>query len=54
MLAIEEIKSNSNIKKIGIFYSPDNTASKSLYTSVGFQETGMDENDEDMLAIIKV
>jgi len=52
--AIEEIKSNDDLQEIEICYSPENTVSKNLYASVGFKETGMDERDEDMLAIINV
>lgn len=54
LIALEEIKSDSKIKEIGICYHPENTVSRSLYISLGFRETGMDENDEDMLATIKV
>ena len=53
-LAIKEIKSNKNIEKITICYSPDNTPAKGLYMKTGFVETGMDDEGEDMLAVIKV
>jgi len=53
-LAIDEIKSDKNIEKIEICYSPDNVAAKGLYFKTGFVETGMDEDGEDMLAEIKV
>lgn len=53
-LAIDEIKADKNIEKIEICYSPDNIPAKELYFKTGFVETGMDEDGEDMLAVIEV
>jgi len=53
-LAINEIKQVSGLKEIEICYNPKNPVAKSFYSSFGFNETGMDEDNEDMLAIIKL
>ncbi|MGR2668526.1 GNAT family N-acetyltransferase [Vibrio campbellii] len=52
-LAIEEIKQTPNLKQIEICYNPTNPVAKSFYSQFGFEEVGMDEDDEDMLAIIE-
>jgi len=51
-LALEEIKQDSELKNIEICYNPNNPVAKSFYESFGFKEIGMDEDDEDMLALI--
>ncbi|WP_281561361.1 GNAT family N-acetyltransferase [Thalassomonas sp. RHCl1] len=53
-LAINEIKSTDGITEIEICYNPKNPVAKSFYFSFGFCEVGMDEDDEDMLAVIKL
>ena len=53
-LAFDEIKTDKNIEKIEIYYSPDNVPAKGLYMKTGFVETGMSEDGEDMLAVIDV
>jgi len=53
-LAIEEIKQTPDLKEIEICYNPKNPVAKSFYSSFGFVEVGMDEDDEDMLAVIKL
>ncbi|MCO7223526.1 GNAT family N-acetyltransferase [Pleionea sp. CnH1-48] len=53
-LAIDEVKRNINIKQIEICYDPKNPVARDFYASFGFVETGMDEDDEDMLAIIEL
>lgn len=53
-LALEEIKTNTAIKEIEICYDPQNPVAKEFYASFGFKEVGMDEDGEDMLAIIAV
>lgn len=50
-LAIDEIKQSGKFKQIEICYHPDNPVAREFYSSFGFQETGMDEDGEDMLAI---
>jgi diamine N-acetyltransferase len=54
LLAIAAIKSNADVKEIEICYNPLNPVAKDFYSSFGFQEIGLDEDDEDMLAIIKL
>lgn len=51
-LAINEIKHTNHLKIIEICYHPENPVAKTFYSSFGFKETGMDEDNEDMLAII--
>lgn len=52
-LAIEEIKQTPNLKQIEICYNPTNPVAKPFYSHFGFEEVGMDEDGEDMLAIIE-
>ena len=53
-LALAEIKKVSDLQEIEICYNPKNPVAKEFYSSFGFSETGMDEDDEDMLAVIKL
>ncbi|MBI6527930.1 GNAT family N-acetyltransferase [Proteus vulgaris] len=53
-LALSEIKQDKQINEIEICYNPLNPIAKTFYTSFGFQETGMDKEGDDMLAIIRV
>jgi len=53
-LALAEIKKVSDLQEIEICYNPKNPVAKEFYASFGFSEVGMDEDDEDMLAIIKL
>jgi len=53
-LALVEIKKVSSLKEIEICYNPKNPVAKEFYGSFGFSEVGMDEDDEDMLAIIQL
>lgn len=53
-LALSEIKQLNGIKEIEICYNPTNPVAKEFYASFGFVEIGMDEDDEDMLAIISL
>ncbi len=53
-LAIEAIKQTPSVKEIEICYNPTNPVAKDFYSSFGFQEIGMDEDGEDMLALIKL
>ncbi len=52
--AIEQIKQTPELKQIEICYNPNNPVAKDFYSSFGFVEIGMDDDDEDMLAIIKL
>jgi diamine N-acetyltransferase len=51
-LALAEIKEVVELKEIEICYNPNNPVAKEFYSSFGFSEVGMDEDNEDMLAII--
>lgn len=51
ILAIDEIKKNPDVKEIEILYNPKNPVAKGFYSSFGFYEVGMDEDDDDMIAI---
>jgi diamine N-acetyltransferase len=53
-LALAEIKKVPNLQAIEICYNPKNPVAKAFYASFGFYEVGMDEDDEDMLAVIKL
>jgi diamine N-acetyltransferase len=53
-LAIDEIKKMKELREIEICYHPKNPVAKNFYGSFGFIEVGMDEEDEDMLAVIKL
>ncbi|MDO6546368.1 GNAT family N-acetyltransferase [Pseudoalteromonas carrageenovora] len=51
-MAIEQIKTTPGLCEIEICYNPSNSIAKDFYTSFGFKEVGLDEDD--MLAIIKI
>jgi diamine N-acetyltransferase len=51
-LALAEIKEVVDLKEIEICYNPNNPVAQDFYSSFGFSEVGMDEEDEDMLAVI--
>ncbi len=51
-LALAEIKTVVDLQEIEICYNPKNPVAKAFYASFGFNEIGMDEDDEDMLAVI--
>ena len=53
-LALAEIKQLANIHEIEICYNPKNPVAKEFYSSFGFIEVGMDEDNEDMLAVITI
>jgi diamine N-acetyltransferase len=53
-LALNEIKASDKVKEIEICYDPENPVAKGFYSSFGFQEVGLDEDGEDMLAVIKL
>ena len=52
MLALDEIKGVDGLKQIEICYNPLNPVAKDFYANFGFAEVGMDDDDEDMLAVI--
>ncbi|MCW8877196.1 MAG: GNAT family N-acetyltransferase [Kangiellaceae bacterium] len=51
-LALEEFGELKELKEIEISYNPENPVAKEFYSSFGFVEVGMDEDNEDMLAAI--
>ncbi|MCC2615914.1 GNAT family N-acetyltransferase [Aestuariibacter halophilus] len=51
-LAIEQIRKIPHLECIEICYNPANPVAKDFYSSFGFQEVGMDEDGDDMLACI--
>lgn len=51
-LALAEIEQDADIKQIEICYNPNNPVAKNFYASFGFVEQGLDEDNEDMLALI--
>ena len=53
-MAIEEIKATPKLEQIEICYNPQNPVAKNFYTTFGFEEVGLDEDDDDMLAVIKI
>lgn len=53
-LALNEIKKSPKLKEIEICYNPQNPVAKIFYSSFGFVEIGMSNDDEDMLAIISL
>ncbi|WP_065188018.1 GNAT family N-acetyltransferase [Shewanella woodyi] len=53
-LALNEIKQSTKLREIEICYNPANPVAKDFYSSFGFTEVGMDEDNEDMLAVINV
>ena len=52
--AITLIKQTSELKFIEICYNPKNPVAKTFYSSFGFEEVGLDEDGEDMLAVIAI
>ena len=52
--ALIEIKQTPNLKQIEICYDPKNPVAKDFYARFGFVEIGMDEDNEDMLAVINL
>ncbi|WP_445494195.1 GNAT family N-acetyltransferase [Photorhabdus sp. SF281] len=54
LLALDEIRRTNGLEEIEICYNPKNPVAQNFYASFGFVEVGMDEDGEDMLAMIKV
>ncbi|MDX7988026.1 GNAT family N-acetyltransferase [Xenorhabdus sp. 12] len=53
-LALDEIRRTDQLKTIAISYAPDNLVAKNLYASFGFIEVGIDEEIDEMIAVIKI
>ncbi|WP_371363755.1 Spermine/spermidine acetyltransferase [Sporomusa rhizae] len=54
LLAIDEIKRTDGLEEIEICYNPNNPVAKDFYATFGFVEVGMDQEGNDVLAIIKI
>lgn len=54
LLALDEIKQTDGLEEIEICYDPNNPVAKDFYASFGFVEVGMDQEGEDVLAIVKI
>lgn len=52
--ALQEIKQDSSVMQIAICYQPQNPIAANFYGNFGFVEIGMDEDGDDMLAIINL
>jgi len=52
VIALAEIKQVAGLREIEICYNPSNPVAKDFYAGFGFTEVGMDDDGEDMLAII--
>ncbi|OBV38922.1 GNAT family N-acetyltransferase [Janthinobacterium psychrotolerans] len=53
-LALAQIRAHPDVRSIEICYKAGNANAKQFYTSVGFVETGLDADGNDMLAIIEL
>lgn len=53
-LLLDRLKTTAGLQQIEICYDPENPLAKGFYASFGFVEVGLDEDEEDMLAVIKV
>ncbi|HHA2860334.1 MULTISPECIES: GNAT family N-acetyltransferase [Stenotrophomonas] len=53
-LALVQIRATPGLVEIEICYNPRNPVAGAFYSSFGFVETGMDEDGEDMLAVLPV
>ncbi|SCW30116.1 diamine N-acetyltransferase [Paenibacillus tianmuensis] len=54
LLALDEIRQTDGLEEIEICYNPNNPVAKDFYASFGFVDVGMDEDGDDMIAIIKI
>ncbi len=53
-LLLAELTATAGLQQIEICYDPENPVAKDFYSSFGFVEVGMDDDDEDMLAVLNV
>ena len=53
-LAVQQIKQSPGLQQIEICYNPKNPVARDFYASFGFVEVGMDDEGEDMLAVIQL
>lgn len=50
--ALNKIKQTPSLKEIEICYNPENPVAKEFYSSFGFREVGLDEDGDEMIAVI--
>ncbi|WP_232528236.1 GNAT family N-acetyltransferase [Stenotrophomonas maltophilia] len=53
-VALAQIRDTPGLAEIEICYNPRNPVAGAFYGSFGFVETGMDDDGEDMLAVLPV
>ncbi|WP_232289682.1 GNAT family N-acetyltransferase [Stenotrophomonas maltophilia] len=53
-LALAQIRATPGVAEVEICYNPRNPVAGAFYGSFGFVETGMDDDGEDMLAVLPV
>jgi diamine N-acetyltransferase len=53
-LLLDKLRVSVGLQQIEICYDPANPVAKDFYSSFGFVEVGMDDDDEDMLAVIQL
>lgn len=51
-LALLKIRENKNINKIGICYDQNNSVAKKFYATFGFKAYGLDEDQQEILAML--
>ena len=51
-LVLREISSDDSARRIHICYKPDNEAARRFYSSLGFEEVGIDEQSGEMDAVV--
>ncbi|MGC5698802.1 GNAT family N-acetyltransferase [Pseudomonas sp. NFXW11] len=53
-LLLEELRRSPGLTQVEICYNPENPLAAPFYASFGFQEQGMDQDNEDMLALLQL
>lgn len=53
-LLLDEIRAHADARRITISYKPANTVAQALYASFGFREIGIDEEDGEMVAELRL
>ncbi|QGZ39472.1 diamine N-acetyltransferase [Pseudoduganella flava] len=51
-IVLDELRARPDARKIWISYKPDNRQAQALYASLGFVETGFDEEDGETQAVL--
>lgn len=53
-LCLDEIRNCGDARRITICYVPDNPVARDFYAGFGFVEVGLDEEEEEMIAEIRI